>query len=315
MAWIFPILSGLLDAASRGVIKHTKVSPLTLISRSYIFALPYYLVWLWFAGIPNVSPFFWTLNILNVYLGVKGMELTVRAHRATSFILTAPYLSLTPAFLLFTTPVFIVVMGALNLPGVPKGAATLWGITGVIVLTGGIYLLNLTKEHKSIWRSLRMLMENEGSRLMCVVAFLWAITTNLDYIGIQNANMPFQLLVNHGGIVVLAMILSEKRLAKESSGAAHKNIWWAFALYGSMIAAQMIFHFLSFAWIPVVSYVIAGKRTGAILFTVASGLAASYFKLFGAMYEGERQYLHYRIPGLLLMIGGMLLVIFEGMTN
>ena len=296
MAWIFPILSGLLDAASRGVIKHTKIDPLTLISRSFIFTLPYYAIWLWFAGIPQVPIFFWLINILNIYLGVKGMELTIRAHRATSFILTAPYLSLTPAFLLFTTPAFVAIMVALNLPGSPKGTATLWGIAGVVVLTAGIYLLNLAKEHKSIRGSLRVFMENKGSRLMCVVAFLWAITANLDYIGIQNSNMPFQLLVNHGGLMILATILSGMRSSRKPSGVIHKNLWWVFALYGSMIAAQMIFHFLSFVWIPTVSYVIAGKRTGAILFTVATGLAASYLKLFGTMYEGEWQYLNYRIP-------------------
>ena len=88
------------DAASRVFIKGSKVHNFTLISLGLLFALPVYLVWLAFEGIPPFDIDFWVAVSIHVLLFTIATVCMVEAHRRSPLTLTVPYLSLTPAFLL-----------------------------------------------------------------------------------------------------------------------------------------------------------------------------------------------------------------------
>ena len=74
---------------------------------------------------------------------------------------------------------------------------------------------------------------------------------------------------------------------------------------------EVILHLIAFRWIPVVPYVISGKRAGAILLTVGLGFILGII-LKHKDYQDERQNLKYRIPGTALMVIGMVIIICWG---
>ncbi len=303
LVWSLPILSGLADALSRGVIKLTKVHKFILVAGGYFFALPFYFIWLLFEGIPDVHPVFWWVIAGHVPLLTLANIFTVEAHRSSPLLLTAPYLSLTPAFLLVTAPL----MGV--------GLPTVWGVLGVLVITAGLYLLNTKDSRAGFLDPLKQLRAERGSRLMLVVGVIFAITANFDYLAFVNANAPFYLLVDHGlagitSIVIAITYLGVGRMTKQEL--VPQGSWWPLVFYGVMIAASVVPHMLAFVWIPVVPYVIAGKRAGMILFTVGIGLVIAVIKQFGGRYTSEREHLQWRIPGTLMMVAGMVIIIFWG---
>lgn len=299
---MFPIASGLCDAASRGVIKATSVHRLTLVAAGFFCALPTYVIWLTIEGVPTVQPVFWILIAAHVPLLALANVLTVEAHRASPLTLTVPYLSLTPAMLLVTSPL----MGG--------GRPTVAGGVGVLVIAVGIYILNLKSERRNLWEPFRLVWRELGSRLMLIVAMIFALTANLDYLALRSANAPFYLVVDHGAsgavtaFVILWYLGRKSVTARQVSPIGSWRILW---LYGTVIAVSVVTHMLAFQWIPSVPYVIAAKRSGAILFTVSLGIYMSV-AIGRPGFERERESLRYRLPGVGLMIIGMIVVILWG---
>ncbi len=303
LVWSLPLLSGLADAFSRGVIKLTSVHKFILVAAGYLFAMPFYLVWLAIEGVPEVRPAFWWVIAGHVPLLALAQVLTVEAHRSSPLILTAPYLSLTQAYLLVTAPI----MGG--------GWPTIWGALGVLVITFGIYALNTKDNQVGFLAPFKQLGAERGSRLMFMVGAIFAITANFDYLGFENASAPFYLLVDHGLASVVCVSLALGYLAHGRATWKELNptgSWRPLMVYGGTIAISVIPHMLAFIWIPVVPYVIAGKRAGTILFTVGIGLAIAVMARFGSRYASEREDLKWRILGVLLMVVGMLMIIFWG---
>ncbi|OGF66171.1 hypothetical protein A2757_01410 [Candidatus Giovannonibacteria bacterium RIFCSPHIGHO2_01_FULL_48_47] len=302
LMWIFPIISGLFEAFNRNVIKITKIHNFLLLSGGYLTALPFYLVWLYLEGFPEVHPDFWWAVSWHVPLWTLAMILTVEAHRSSPLILTAPYLALTPAFLLIISPW----MGG--------GTPTPLGVGGVLLITAGVYLLN-TKEGKvEIFEPFARLYRERGSRLMLLVAIIAAVTSNLDYTALVNANAPFYLLIDHGLIALVTIALAGiyfglDRINREE---LQSNSPWPFVLFGISIAGASAAFILALKFIENVPYAVAGKRAGMILATVGSGLLLGSFRAFRGQYSREKEDLRYRLPGTALVVSGMIIVILWG---
>ncbi len=317
LVWSLPLVSGFADAASRFVIKLTTVRKFALVAAGYLFALPFYVPLLAAEGIPVVQPLFWLVLAVHVPLLIIAQVLTVEAHRASPLIVTAPYLALTSVFLLVTSPV----MGG--------GTPNRWGALGVVVLTVGLYFLNTREGARELKEKgairddrefdllapFRRLAVERGSQLMVGVAAIFAITANLDYLALTSANASFYLLVDHGiaGAIcaVLAVIYWRKGLVPANE-TAPRDGWWWLPLYGLVIAASVVPHMLAFWWVPVVPYVIAGKRAGAIGFSVGMGIVVASIPSLGTRYVEERQNLGWRLIGVAFVILGMLIIIFWG---
>src|SRR3989338_6645422 len=151
--WIFalPIISGVFEAANRNIMKLSKAHTLVLLSLGYLFTVPFYVVWLWVEGIPKIGPNFWWAVFFYVPLWSIAMILTIEAHRRSPFILTAPYLALTPAFLLVSSPL----MGG--------GYPTRLGVLGVLFVTFGVYFLNVKEGQNGILDPFIQIGKEKGS--------------------------------------------------------------------------------------------------------------------------------------------------------
>lgn len=306
-AWALPLVSGFMDAVFRGIIKVTDVHRFTLAAGGHLFALPIYAVWLLAEGMPPVHPTFWLWVSAHVPLYALITVLIVEAHRSSEMILTLPYLSLTPAYQLLISPIPASITG--------RGWPTVWGVLGVLVLVGGIYLLNTRDDQVGFLEPFKRIRFERGSRLMFYAGAIAGVSGVLDYLAITSANVPLYLLADHGivGLVLAGLALYYVRrgwaLAKEMSPA---GAWKALAAFGGVTAAVGIPHAMAFRWIPEVAYVFAAKRAGTILFGVGIGLALATLKRFGGKYAGEREHLKWRIPGVLLVVAGMVLIILWG---
>lgn len=303
LVWLLPIASGGLDASSRVVIKITNVNKFLLAGFGFLFAVPWYLMWLFVQGVPAIHSGLWLAVAGVVPIGIIASLLTIEAHRRSPFILTAPYLSLTPAFLLITSPL----MGG----GIPTSI----GIVGILVTVMGVYVLNCSHGNVSFLQPFRSLFEERGSMYMVIVSFLFAITTNLDFIGILNANVAVYMTINHGLLGISNLALGAFFYRKEKVSAfvpAFKKSLWAFVAYGAFIGIQMILHMTAFQWIPSVPYVISAKRVGAVLLTVIVGVVLSLWGRAKDKHQEERKDFIFRLIGICMMLFGMVLVIFYG---
>lgn len=303
LVWLLPIASGGLDASSRVVIKITNVNKFLLAGFGFLFAVPWYLVWLFFQGMPVIYAGFWLVIAGVVPIGIVASLLTIEAHRRSPFILTAPYLSLTPVFLLITSPL----MGG--------GNPAFIGVVGILISVVGVYVLNCSQDHINFLGPLRALLKERGSLYMVIVSFLFAITTNLDFIGILNANVAAYMTINHGLLGVSNLVLGAFLYRKEKMSTfvpAFRKSLWAFVAYGAFIGIQMILHMTAFQWIPNVPYVISAKRVGAILLTVIVGVVLSLWGRAKDKHQEERKDFIFRLIGICMMLFGMVLVIFYG---
>lgn len=313
--WSLPIFSGFADAAARGVIKKSTLHPFALNAGGYLFTLPWYAAWLFVSGMPEVQPAFWITIFLVIPLSVLGVILTVKAHQRSPLTLTAPFLSITPAAQYILAPAAIVI-GMYFLPSLVWKWPNIWGASGIPMLIAGIWMLGLREKHRGILGPFRFLKNDSGARFIFIVGLLWGVTGYLDFVGFQQANKPFYLLVNHGLISIFCTTLSFKEIKRGTvilKDLFTVDSYKAYIFYGSTVAASMILQLLAYEKIPLVPYVISGKRVGLILFAMGIGvLLAKFTRDSKEKYSGERQDLRFRLSGAVLMITGMLIVIFLG---
>jgi len=299
--WLLPLLSGAADALCRVFIKTSKIHRLTLIAGGYLFALPFYVAWLMWEGIPETNLAFWKTIVIHVPLLTFANVLFVEAHRRSSLIVVSAYMSFVPAFSLLYSPWV-------------GGRPTLWGYIGVGVIVCGVYVLNVRTEHVGWAAPFKAAWKDVGARFIIAATFILGATSNLDYLALINSNGPFFLLVDHGLIMVVTMAVAGMYMVfgkVPRQEFFHRGIVRPLAGYGLVLAASVILHLLAFRWIPIVSYVIAGKRCGAIFSAVAFGVFLG-FVAKRQDFQKEREELRYRIPGILLMIAGMIVIILWG---
>lgn len=301
IATALAVTSGFLDALTRNTIKASTVPAYFFNGFGFLYALPIYVVWLCWTGIPHVDPKFWLVIAGAVPLFIVAQMLTVKAHRTGAMAKTAPYVALTPVLLLLTGPL----MGS--------GAISLVGGAGIAVMMTGIYVLNF-KGGGSLLEPFRNLLRERASQLMIVVAAIFSVTANFDYLGLQYANVPFYLFMYHGCAAIGCLALGffdRKRNPEVYVPGVVKSQTVQLVLFGTFFAFAVIPHMFAFSFTDKVAYVVAGKRTGMILFSVGIAIMLSTIPRLKKHFGGEALHLKYVIPGVLLIVVGMILVIFN----
>ncbi len=314
IVWSVPFLSGALDASTRVVIKKTPTNRYHLGGFGFLCAVPFYLIWLSFYGLPSVDHTFWLAIAGVVCIGFFAALAMIEAHRNSSFSLVAPYLSLTPAFSLLVAPFFH--------SGITP---THTGIAGIGVMVAGTYILNcsISKEYKGAAGHVGLLTpfarvwQDKGSRLMVLVSLLLAFTINIDPIGFSHSNKPFYMTVNHSllGIMLLTAGIADGRAGITGRFKPSRSDFAAFVGYGAFTAVQLIMHMESFNWIPSATYIVAVKRAGAIILTITAGYVLARFSRNKEKYKDETKDRAYRITGTILMLIGMVIVISYGLPH
>lgn len=306
LVWFLPIIAGMADASQRGVIKLTRIHKFPLLAGSFFMALPWYTLWLYLEYPENIDPAFWFVIVKQTPLLVLANILIVEAHRASPLIVTAPYMALTPAFLLVTSPVM------------QGGSPTVLGGIGVLIISLGVFVLNTRDGDVSLLAPFSTLLKERGAVMMFGVAIIFSITANYDYHGVITANEPFFLLIAHGSLALSFTFLSmiyqfTGRLKSEElfpRGSTKPII-----LFGIFIAAAVIPHMLAFRWIPNVPYVIVGKRTGFMIWAVLMAMYLATAKKHAEKHAEERKHLRYRLPGTAVIMLGMIIIILYGQES
>lgn len=235
--------------------------------------------------LPPLGPSFWPLILVAGILGGLTYVLYGRALAAGDLSLTLPMLSLTPVFLLATSPP--------TLGEFPNPA----GFVGVVLVASGAYVLNLEQRRHGFWGPVRALLSNAGSRLMLVVAAVWSLGANLDKLGLQASSPALwgAAIYTATGLALLAAVA-----VRALSGRVPKGTWGRGVLVAGFLEAVGLFCQMHALPLTQVSYVIAVKRL-SIVFGV----------LIGAAVFREPDLSH-RLPGALLMVAGVSFIALFG---
>lgn len=182
MIWlVFAILTAffesLKDVSSKQGLRKLDVYIVAWVAN--IFAVLFLIPLLLIAGIPRIDPQFWIALLIGGSLNVISFTLYIRAIQIADLSLTVPLVTLTPLFLLFTSPLIV------------HENPTLADAIGILFIVIGSYVLNLRERKNGYFAPLRVLLRNKGSRFMLMVAFIWSITSNFDKVGVVHSSPLF----------------------------------------------------------------------------------------------------------------------------
>ncbi len=251
---------------------------------------------LWLSGgIPTLHPNFWWALLVGGSLNIWAFTLYVRALKIADMSLTVPLVTLTPLFLLATSPLIV-----------QEWPTWADGI-GVVLLVIGSYALNLqapavaspllappllASSRPHVFSPLLAMARNRGSRLMLGVAFIWSITSNFDKIGVVNSS-PLFWAFSLFAVIAAGMIPFVFRPGRGLKPLIAQ--WQLIGVTGGFNAIAVAFQMLALTLAPV-AQVIAVKRMSALLSV-----------LFGHFFFGEKG-LRSRLIGAAIMVGGVVIM-------
>lgn len=247
----------------------------------------------WVTGLPVIQPGFWGALLIGGSLNILAFTLYVRALKLADMSLTVPLVTLTPLFLLATSPLIVQ-----EWPTWADGV-------GVVLLVVGSYVLNLkSSAHRDagtgikppphIWSPLLAMASNPGSRLMLCVAFIWSITSNFDKIGVVNSS-PLFWAISLFTVIAGGMVPFVLRNGLRTGLKPIIRQWRLLGVTGGFNAIAITFQMLALTMAPV-AQVIAIKRMSALLSV-----------LFGHFFFGEKG-LRQRLLGAVIMVSGVVIM-------
>lgn len=244
--------SALESMVSKRVLKET--NEYVVAFAHLAFSLPFFLPILFWFDFTPLNFTFWWATIANAVLTLIALIFLMTALKTGELSLTIPLLSFTPVFLIFTSKVMLGEM------------PTLLGIIGILAIVIGTYVLNL-KQEGSIAGPIKALLKNRAAQLVLLVAFIYAITSNLDKIAILNSNpITYLIVVTAIRIPMLFPLIYFKTEEKFGEIKSKWRALWLVGLFtGLAVLTQMIAYTLT-----LVPYVISLKRT-SIFFSVILG--------------------------------------------
>jgi drug/metabolite transporter (DMT)-like permease len=234
-------------------------------------------------GWPTFGPQFGLALLVGGSLNILAFILYLRAIKIAELSLTVPLITLTPLFLLFTSPIIV------------NEWPTWADAIGVILLIVGSYVLNLgAKNQEKDWLApLKAIFHNQGSRLMFITAAIWSITANIDKIGTLNSS-PLFWAISLYTVIAVGMIPFMMRRGqgwRETLYSLQKETK-LLTLTGILNATGVGFQFLALTMAPV-AQVIAVKRLSALIAVI-----------FGYFIFGEKG-LKERFLGAAIMVSGV----------
>jgi len=263
---------------SKKVLKETNEYVTTF---AYLaFSLPFFLLSLFWLEWASLNFTFWWATLANAVLTLAALIMLMTALKIGELSLTIPFLSFTPVFLIFTSKLILGEM------------PSLLGIAGILAIVGGAYVLNL-KQEKGVAGPFRALLKNRAALLVLLVAFIYAISSNLDKIAVQNSNPITYLIIVMA--VRLPILLPFIYFKTEGKFGEIKSKWKVLLPIGLLTALTLFPQMIAYT-LTIVPYVISLKRTSA-LFSVILGFIA--FK--------ERN-VKPKLLGAALMVAGVFLI-------
>ena len=231
----------------------------------------------------QVDGIFWLATGGSVAINAVTMILYMRAVKMAPLSLALPVVTLSPIFLLFTSPL------------INKEIPSLLGVAGVLVSVAGTYLLSFSRRREGFWTPITSIWTNAGTRSMLIVAFLWAFSAPFDKIAVTHSDPYVYTAVTNLALalILLPFVLRKKREIPTMRWQGIKTLAPIGIFSGISIICQMIA--FSLTQVP---YVISIKRTSALF-----GI------LWGRMFFKEI-HLRERLIGSLVILAGAVMILF-----
>lgn len=286
MLWFFLALIAALSQAGNDVISKRFFSHLTAYEMGAIrllFALPLLLVGLVFIPWPPLDKTFWLCLVFGLPLELAAFLCYMRAIKVSPLSLTLPFLAFTPAFVILTG--FIILNETLNL----------YGITGIILIVSGAYVLNLSGAAQHWQTPLKSVLKEQGSWLMLLTALIYSFTATIGKLAIKHSSPQF-----FGITYFLFFALFVIVLFPIVPGAKISNIFKnpRVGIISGIILTTMIFSHTYAISLIQAAYMLSVKRS-SLLFGV----------IFGALLFKEEK-IRERLLGSTVMMCGVLIIGF-----
>ena len=233
-------------------------------------------------GFEQMSPrFLWAL-LASSLIQLWVILLYFKAIKRSELSVTVPLITLTPLFMLITSPLMI------------GEFPSLLGIGGIVLIVAGTYISNLSEENKNFFAPFVSLIRNQGARYMLLVAFLWSITANIDKIGVEETSPIYWAFAKDFVILIylipILMWKSKKPLLQI------RNRKWPLLLVGFFRSTSVLTQMFAIQFI-LVAYVISIKRASSI-----------FIILFAFLYMNERKNFRNRMIGIIIILFGLLVI-------
>ncbi len=227
------------------------------------------------------SRFLWAL-LASSLLQLTVILLYFKAIKRAELSVTVPLLTLTPLFMLLTSPIMI------------GEFPSILGIVGIVLIVVGTYISNLSEDNKNVFAPFVSLVKNEGSRYMLIVAFLWSITANIDKIGVEETSPVYWAFTKDFLILFYLIPILAVKSRKPLQQINHRK--WGLLLVGFFKSASVLTQMFAIQFI-LVAYVISIKRASAI-----------FIILFAFFYMNEKKNFKNRMIGIITILVGLFVI-------
>lgn len=210
--------------------------------------------------------------ILLYFKAIKRSELSV----------TVPLITLTPLFMLLTSPILI--------GEFPSGL----GVLGIVLIVVGTYISNLSEDPKKIFAPFVALLKNQGSRYMLLVAFIWSITSNIDKIGVEETSPIYWAFTKD--FVILFYLIPIVLWKSKKPFLQIRNRKWPLLMVGFFKSTSVVAQMFAIQFI-LVPYVVSIKRASSV-----------FIILFAFFFMNERTNFRNRMIGIIIILLGLLMI-------
>ncbi|MDR7127860.1 putative membrane protein [Algoriphagus sp. 4150] len=206
-------------------------------------------------GVEEMSVRFFVALISSSFLQLAVILLYMKAIKRAELSVTVPLITLTPLFMLLSSPILIG-----QFPNLP-------GIGGILFIVAGTYLLNMEGSKREIFAPFKNLVYNQSSRYMLIVAFLWSITANIDKIGVEETSPVFWAFSKD--LLILLYLIPIVFIKSKAPLEQLKSRWLQLLGIGIFRTTSVLTQMFAIQFI-LVAYVISIKRSSALLIILYS---------------------------------------------
>lgn len=233
-------------------------------------------------GVEGISNRFLIALLFSSFIQLGVILLYMKAIKRAELSVTVPLVTLTPLFMLLSSPLLIGQFPSLT------------GIVGIFFIVAGTYLLNMEKSNKDFFAPFKNLIYNQSSRYMLIVAFLWSITANIDKIGVEETSPIFWAFSKD--FLILIYLLPIVYFKSKAPLQQVRSRWLSLLGIGVFRTAGVLSQMFAIQFI-LVAYVISIKRSSALLII-----------LYGFFVLHERRNFKTRLLAVLIISIGLALI-------
>lgn len=289
--WILLALLSAVSDAVRNVVTKQVASraPVEFANLSiFLFSLPLYVLLLVVTPLVTLKPEYWFWLGAHLALEFTATIMLTKALQIGEVSLVAPLLGCSSLVVALTSPWLV-----------SEFLAPL-GLIGVVLVTIGVYLLNV-KRRQGPWEPLLALAKRQDARLGLAVAVLWAIDGQVLKRGILASSPAFMMVCTAFALSVIFGIQAWHNCKTPGMRVLSGRLLPHYVILGVAGAGSLIF--MLFAMQSpggFVAYVIAIKRVSVLLNVV------------GAYWFFKEENIGNRLAGAMCIFLGILLIVHYG---